>query len=259
MSGLLRRGGATAVVTGVLAAGLIGLIPAAVPPASGATAQVLLGEMRFNPSRLEIALGDSVRWEAVDEGHTVTAADGSFDSSPRGLMGEGDEYRYRFRVPGTYAYFCRVHANRGMRGAVTVVDPNAPTTSSTRVTPVTAAAPTPTTAAASAPATLTTEPPTTTTSRRLATSSSTSPAMATASTAPVGTALIPQEPPALNPSAPVVSSAEGDADLPGAQAAARRTAAEDDPLLLIAVVAVAALALFGGFVGVRARRSRPSA
>lgn len=253
MSGLLRRGG----VTVALVAGLIGLIPVAVPPASGATAQVLLGEMRFNPPRLEIALGDSVRWEAADEGHTVTAADGSFDSSPRGLMGEGDEYRYRFRVPGKYAYFCRVHANRGMRGEVVVVDPYAPTTSSTRVTPVTAAAPTP--ASAAAPATITTQPPTTTTSRPLATSSTTSRSVATATTAPAGTALVPQEPPVLNPSAPVVGSAEGDADLPGAQAAARRTEAADDPLPLIALAAVVALALFGGFVGLRARQRHPSA
>ena len=255
MSGLLQRVGATV----VLVTAVVGALPAAVPPASGATAHVVVGEMRFNPVRLEIALGDSVKWEAADDGHTVTAADGTFDSSPRGLMGEGDEYRHRFRAPGRYAYFCRVHGNRGMRGEVLVVDPSAPTTSSTRVTPVTAAAPapTPTTAAASAP--LTTQPPTTTSSRPLATSSSTSPAMATPTTAPGGTTLIPQEPPVLNPSAPVVGSAEGDADLPGAQAAARRSEAEDDPLPLIALAAVTALALFGGFVGVRARRRRPSA
>ena len=256
MSGLLQRVGAT----GVLVTALLGALPAAVPPASGATAQVVAGELRFNPVRLEIALGDSVNWEAADDGHTVTAADGTFDSSPRGLMDEGDEYRYRFRVPGTYAYFCRVHANRGMRGEIRVVDPYAPTTSSTRVTPVTAAAPASTPAAAPSPTPTTepptTEPPTTTSSRRLATSSSTSPAMATP--APAGTALIPQEPPVLNPSAPVVGSAEGDADLPGAQAAARRTEAEEDPLPLIALAAVTALALFGGFVGVRARRRRPS-
>lgn len=253
MSGRLWRDGATV----VLVAGLIGVIPAVVPPASGATAQVVLGEMRFNPTRLEIALGDSVNWEAADDGHTVTAADGSFDSSPRGLMSEGDEYRYRFRVPGTYAYSCRVHASRGMRGEITVVDPYAPTTSSTRVTPVTAAAPTPTSAAA--PQTLTTAPPATTTSRPLATSSSTSPAIATSTTAPAGTALLPQEAPALNPSTPVVGSAEADANLPEAQAAARRMAAEDDPLPAIALAAAVALAGFGGFVGVRARRRRTQA
>ena len=102
--------------------------------------------MRFTPARVQIELGDSVIWEAGDDGHTVTARDGTFDSSSRGLMAEGDQFRWRFRVPGTYAYFCRVHQNRGMQGEIVVVDPSGATTT-TRLTPVTAAATTSTTAA----------------------------------------------------------------------------------------------------------------
>jgi plastocyanin len=245
MSGLLRRVGATL----VLVTGMVGAIPAT-PPASAATSQVMMGNLRFDPARVEIALGDSVIWEALDDGHTVTARDGSFDSSSRGAMEEGDEYRYRFRFPGTFAYFCRIHQNRGMEGEIVVIDPYATTTSTTRLTPVTAAVTTTTMG------TTTTTVPPTTTSRVLATSSSTSPAIATSTTARVGTPVSPQEPPAINPAAPVVGSAEADANLPGAQAAAERSEAKDDFLPAIALGVVVILALFGGVVGVRARRRR---
>ena len=250
MSGLVRRVGAALVLVTTLT-GVAALVPPR--PAGAYVTRVQVAEMRFTPPRVEIEVGDSVIWEAGDDDHTVTARDGSFDSGSRGLMAEGDQYRWRFRVPGTYAYFCRVHQNRGMQGEVVVVDPYAPTTSSTRLTPVTAAATTSTTAATAT--TVSTEPPTTT-SRPLATSSSTSPSVATSTTAPVGTPVMPQEPPALNPSAPVVGSAEADANLPGAQAAARRTAAKDDLLPVIALGVVVVLALFGAVVGVRARRRR---
>jgi plastocyanin len=238
-------------VTGV--AGVIGVIPSG--PAGAYVERVELASQRFNPARVEIQLGDSVIWEAGDDGHTVTARDGSFDSSDRGLMAEGDQFRWRFRVPGTYAYYCRVHQNRGMVGEVVVIDPAAPTTT-TRLTPVTAAATTSTTAAATTETTL----PVTTTSRVLATSSTTSLKQVTSTTAPPGVAAVPQEAPAVNPNAPILSGA-GSAVLPEAQAAARRAEAEkkEHQLPVVAVVAIAALTLFGGVVGVRTHRRRSSA
>ena len=124
MSGLRWR---VWVTFGLVAAGIGVPSPR---PAAAATTRVVIGGMRFTPPRVEIAMGDSVLWEAADEGHTVTARDGSFDSSPRGLMAEGDQYRFRFRLPGTFAYFCRVHQTRGMQGEIVVVDPAAPTTTS---------------------------------------------------------------------------------------------------------------------------------
>jgi plastocyanin len=249
MSGLVRR------VGGVLV--LVAAVALVSPrPAEASVSRVEMASMKFTPAKVEIELGDSIIWEAGDDGHTVTARDGSFDSSSRGLMSEGDQYRWRFRVPGTYAYYCRVHGNRGMQGEIAVIDPSAPTTSSTRLTPVTAAATTSTTA--SPLTTVPTEPPTTTT-RPLATSSTTSPSVATSTTTPVGTPVAPQEPPAVNPSTPVVGTAEADANLPGAQAAAQRSAAKDGFLLAIALGGAALLTLFGGVIGVRARRRRQSA
>ena len=79
----------------MLVAALIGPVA---PPAGAVTERVTLADMRFNPARLEIALGDAVVWQADDDDHTVTARDGTFDSSARGLMGQGDEFRYRFWI-----------------------------------------------------------------------------------------------------------------------------------------------------------------
>lgn len=232
-------------------AGVIGVVPNR--PAGAAVGRVDMAGTRFNPARLQIQTGDTVIWEAYDDGHTVTAGDGSFDSSSRGTMAEGDQFRWRFRTPGTYAYYCRVHRSRGMQGEIVVVDPSA-ATSTTRLTPVTAAATTSTTAAATTETTL----PVTTTSRPLATSSTTSLRQITSTTVPAGTPAVPQEPPALNPNAPVLTGS-GTSVLPDAQAAARRSEAEQDPLPVAAIVVIAALALFGGFVGVRTHRRRSAA
>jgi plastocyanin len=237
MSGAGRR----VWVASVLVA--VGLAPLAAGPAHADVERVALGQFRFTPPRVEIAMGDSVIWEAADEGHTVTARDGSFDSSPRGLMAEGDQYRYRFKLPGTFTYFCRVHQARGMVGEIVVVDPSAPApTTTTRLTPVSAPATT-----ASTDTTATTAP-VTTTSRPLATSSTTSMSIATATTAPPGAPASPQEAPVLNPNARVVGSPPLEAGLPEAQAAARRSGDSGGPNtgLVLGLVAVATVGLAGG-------------
>jgi plastocyanin len=244
MSGLFWRVGATlALVTTVTG-------PLSTWPAAAATGPVVLAEMHVTPPRLEVALGDLVVWEARDDDHTVTARDGTFDSSVRGLMGAGDEFRYRFRMPGSYPYYCRVHQSRGMQGEIVVVDPSAPTSTTAPPTPVTASAP-----ATTASSTTTTALPTTTTSRPLATSSTTSLAMATA-TPPTGAPVMPQEPPTLNPDARVVGSPAG-ASLPEAQAAARRSGGSGPrPALAIGAVLLAAVGAAGGGTVLRHRSRR---
>lgn len=240
-----RVGAALMLVTAVIG-------PMSPRPAAAATERVMAEEMHFTPPRLEVEMGDWVVWEAGDEeGHTVTARDGTFDSSPRGLMAEGDRFRYRFRVPGAYRYFCRVHQSRGMQGEIIVVDPSAPTTT-TRLTPVTAAA----TTSSTATTTTTTAPPTTTTTRPLATSSTTSMSVATATTAPPGAPAVPQAPPALNPNARVLGSPPPDASLPEAQAAARRSEGSGrGPGVVVGLGLLVALAAAGGAAAVLRRRA----
>jgi plastocyanin len=244
-------------VASVLVAVAAGPLPArSARPASAATQQVVLAGLRFSPAHLEIALGDTVDWVAGDDGHTVTARDGTFDSSPRGLMSEGDEFRYRFRVPGTFAYYCRVHQSKGMQGEIVVIDPSAPTTTTTRLTPVTAAVTTTSTAAT----TTTAAPATTTTSRPLATSSTTSLSQATATTVLPGTPAVPQEAVAMNPNARLVGSPLPSADLTGSQAAARRPGGSGSGSVPAAAAGVGLLALLGaGGLAARRRRRRHSA
>ena len=234
--------------------GVIGVVPSR--PAGAAIEQVDMAGTKFNPARLQVQAGDTVVWEAGDDSHTVTARDGTFDSSTRGTMDEGDQFRWRFRVPGSYAYFCRVHQSRGMQGEIVVVDPSA-ATSTTRLTPVTAAATTSTTAAATTNTTL----PVTTTSRVLATSSTTSLKQITSTTVPAGAPVVPQEPPSLNPNAPVLTGS-GTSVLPEAQAAARRTDEQDSlaPGIALGVLGVLLVAVGGG-AALRARgrsRGRPA-
>jgi hypothetical protein len=166
-------------------------------------------------------------------------------------MAEGDEFRWRFRLVGQFSYYCRIHGNRGMVGVITVVDPYAPTTTSTRPTPATAAATTSTTAEAAT----TTTVPATTTSRVLATSSTTS-LKDVVTTAPPGVPAVQQAPPALNLSAPVAGSGGNDPTLPEAPAAARHSGGLS-PLPAIGLGAFAVVALLGGGgLAVRRRGAR---
>ncbi|HEV7862015.1 MAG TPA: plastocyanin/azurin family copper-binding protein [Acidimicrobiia bacterium] len=248
MSGLSWRVGATLMLVAAV------FDPLGPAPAGAATPRVVLANMHFTPPRLEVALGDSVIWEAADEGHTVTARDGSFDSSPRGLMADGDEFRFRFRVPGTYAYFCRVHQNRGMAGEIVVIDPASPASPSTTSSTT---APAATSAAAPAPATTApTVAPTTTTSRPLATSSTTSLSIATATTTPLGTETAPHEPPTMNPNARVVGSPAPGQPLGETESAAATSRSGGGPGSAVAIGALGALGVggLGGLLMVRRRR-----
>ena len=226
--------------------------PIVARPAEAVTTRVTMADMKFTPDHLEVQLGDTVVWLAGDDDHTVTARDGSFDSSSRGLMGQGDEFRWRFRVPGQFAYYCRIHGSRGMQGVITVVDPSAPTTTPSRLSPVTAAATTSTTEAST---TTTTEPATTTT-RVLATSSTTNPAQAVTATAPPGVPAVPQEPPALNLGAPVLGSGGNDGGLPEAQAASHRAGGSSPLPAALGIGGAAVLAVLGAGVAVKRRGSR---
>jgi plastocyanin len=85
-----------------------GRIAAATPADARATVKVT--SFQFTPKVLTIAPGTTVEW--VNEGgrHSVEADDGSFKSD---TLKPGDKFEHKFDKPGTYAYHCEFHGEKG--------------------------------------------------------------------------------------------------------------------------------------------------
>ena len=71
----------------------------------------------FDGEVVELSVGDSVAF--VNEGavpHNAIAVDGSFDSSVDGNEGVGDAFVFTVDQPGTYDYYCSLHAIKNGEG-----------------------------------------------------------------------------------------------------------------------------------------------
>ena len=96
------------------------------PTRAASGAPVVTVEARdntFNPERVEIAPGTSVRWVNVGRNsHNVLHVEGDDFGVKTSNFRPGKEYTYRFDKPGTYSYWCSLHGSRtrGMVGTVTV-------------------------------------------------------------------------------------------------------------------------------------------
>ena len=87
--------------------------------AAGEAAQVRIINMAFSPATLTVTAGTTVTWVNRDaDAHSVESRDKGFTSSP--LLNTGDKYSYTFTTPGTYAYYCAVHAS--MTGKIVVIE-----------------------------------------------------------------------------------------------------------------------------------------
>ena len=100
----------------------LGFIAVMTPRVSGPASaeaqavQVKIDGYAFKSPSITISTGTLVTWNNLDDDpHTVTATDGSFDSSG---LAQGDTFSHKFIKPGTYQYYCKVHPM--MRGSVTV-------------------------------------------------------------------------------------------------------------------------------------------
>jgi plastocyanin len=87
-----------------------------------ATATVNIDDpMSFNPSTVNINVGDTVQWVWTGSvGHSTTADDSSWDS---GVQSGPYTFSQTFPTAGTYPYYCSVHGapgGVGMSGAVVV-------------------------------------------------------------------------------------------------------------------------------------------
>ena len=83
-----------------------------------ATKDVAIKDFSYAPPEITINNGDTVRWTNTGNAtHTVTAADGSFDS---GDISNGDPpFEQTFNSAGEVKYLCSHHGN--MKGKITVV------------------------------------------------------------------------------------------------------------------------------------------
>jgi plastocyanin len=72
----------------------------------------------YAPVKASIPAGTWVTWSnAGQESHTVTAADGTFDS---GNLDPSDGFSWYFDQPGNYPYVCSVHP--WMTGTIVVTE-----------------------------------------------------------------------------------------------------------------------------------------
>lgn len=110
--------------------------PVNTPPAGNSAtlptlAEVTMAGNLFAPRTVTVAVGGTVRWLNNDtRPHTVTAADGSFDS---GIMAKNATFERVYPTAGTYPYVCAIHPD--MTG--TVVAATTPAAAATAVATVT--------------------------------------------------------------------------------------------------------------------------
>src|SRR5947209_1055958 len=102
---LLERG--LLVASGFVIA--VSLCVAAGAPQGGSQHIVIIKQMRFQPPKLNVKVGDTVEWKNEDIfKHSVTANDGSFDS---GLIAPEGSWQTTMRKNGTIVYHCGPHPN----------------------------------------------------------------------------------------------------------------------------------------------------
>jgi plastocyanin len=84
-------------------------------PALAADHAVEIKGMKFNPAKLDVAVGDTVTFTNADGApHTGTALDGSFDT---GRLNKGQSGTVTISAAGTHDYKCAIHTS--MKGQVT--------------------------------------------------------------------------------------------------------------------------------------------
>lgn len=79
---------------------------------------VKVGHKRLEPAEVTIGVGDTVTWvneDAMPGGHTLAAADGSFESP---ALDQGESFTHTFSQPGKVRYTIQEHPEA--EGTVTV-------------------------------------------------------------------------------------------------------------------------------------------
>jgi len=102
-------------------------------PKKPAAVVKMTDQLTFEPARVTIKAGETVRWKSASLlVHTVTG-DPALAAKPEdaalppgakpfnsGNIKPGGQFQHTFKVPGTYRYFCIPHEGAGMIGVVVV-------------------------------------------------------------------------------------------------------------------------------------------
>lgn len=96
-----------------------------VNPALAATYEVKMGTdsgmLQFEPSTLNIKVGDTVQWfNNKMYPHNVEFFESSIESHTQMVFSPGFAYETTFTQPGVYSYYCQPHRGAGMTGEVIV-------------------------------------------------------------------------------------------------------------------------------------------
>ena len=94
--------------------------PVATPtPTPAAVVPVAMRNIKFVPARITVKVGQTVRWTNHDKvAHTVASA--KLKLASEGIE-DGQSYEYRATRPGTFPYYCTIHA--GQTGVLVVRPP----------------------------------------------------------------------------------------------------------------------------------------
>ena len=120
--------------------------------AGAASGTIAINDVGFAPASFRVAVGGTVTFNNTGKAmHTVTAANGSFDSD---MIRSGGTWAHTFTTPGSFAYNCILHPT--MRGTIVVGGGGAASatqsTSASQAAGATAATDSPTTTAATSAA-----------------------------------------------------------------------------------------------------------
>ncbi len=101
-----------------IASGCVSERPHSAGPVDTSGEPVAIRNFSFQPPNLTVRMGSPVVWINGDEvAHTVTADDGSFDSS---VLSRGEVFRLVPDRRGNFPYFCSLHPF--MRGTLRVTE-----------------------------------------------------------------------------------------------------------------------------------------
>jgi pseudoazurin len=75
----------------------------------------------YSPALIQIELGDTVKWVAIDRGHNVEFVRGAFPEGVKPFRSAlGKDVSYTFSTPGAYVFKCAPHYGLGMVGIIIV-------------------------------------------------------------------------------------------------------------------------------------------